>query len=110
MGKFANKVEGGGAPRSQTLLPYNGESGFDAMGHEVPAFRKSAAELHMKDMGWNRPGDAEKRYTVVSRMSACIERDDTHEALEFALREGVDATGCYRLLAVLLTAERTHNA
>jgi hypothetical protein len=105
MGKFANAIAGGGALREQTLLPWKGESGFDAMGHYVPAFRRSAAERHLKDMGWDRLGDAEKRYTVVSRMCACIERDNPHEALEFAMREGVDATGCYRLLSVLLTAE-----
>ena len=106
MGKFANKVEGGGAPRGSVKLQWNGESGFDAMGHAVPAFRRSAAERHMKDMGFIRPGDSELRFSVVSRMADCIERDDSHEALEFALSQGVDATGCYRLLSVLLTAEK----
>jgi hypothetical protein len=106
MGKFDNKEAGGGALRHQTGLSWNGESGFDAMGHTVPAFRRSEAERHMKDMGFTRPGDSELRFRIVSRMAKCIERDDSHEALEFAINNGVDATGCYRLLAVLLTAER----
>lgn len=78
---------------------------FEAMGHRVPAFRRSAANAHMKDMGFVRSGDSELRFRVVSRMAECIERDDSHEALEFGLENGVDATGCYRLLSVLLTAE-----
>ncbi len=103
MGKFANPVEGGEAKRECIKLPWNGESGFNAMGHEVPSFRKSAAERHMKEMGLNNWEDAESRFTVVSQMSACIERDNTHEALELAMRAGWDATACYRLLSVLLT-------
>ena len=105
MGKFANKLEGlTGAPREQIKLPWNGESGFAAMGHKVPAFRKSEAERHMKEMGWIDSEHAEKRYSIVAGMAAHLERDNSHEALEFAMREGVDATGCYRLMAVLLTA------
>ena len=107
MGKFGNKLDGmTGAPRSMVKLPWNGESGFEAMGHEVPAFRKSEAERHLKAIGFEGGMYAEKRYSIVARMSACIERDDTHEALELALCEGLDATGCYRILSVLLTAAR----
>jgi hypothetical protein len=104
MGMFANPVEGGGSRSEQTKLPWKGESGWAAMGHQVPEFRKTAAEQTMKMMGWNAFQDAEKRFTVVSRMAGCIERDNTHGALEFAFQEGVDATGAYRLLSVLLTA------
>lgn len=90
-------------PRSEHVKkPWHGESGFEAMGHKVPAFRRTAAEATMKQMGFDKPGDSEKRYDVIARMSACIERDNSHEALELALRERVDATGCYRLLSVLL--------
>jgi hypothetical protein len=100
MGKFANPVEGGGPLQHQVKLPWNGENGFAAMGHEVPSFRKVLAEQHMKDMGYTTWEHSEKRYSIISKMSACIERDNTHEALESALKEGLDVTGCYRLLAV----------
>ena len=107
MGKFANEIDGpllalGRLPNREA---WHGQSGFEAMGHIVPGFRKSAAQEHMKDMGFTRPGDAELRYDVVSKMSNFIERDNSHQALEVALASGVDATGCYRLLSVLLTAE-----
>jgi hypothetical protein len=107
MGKFANELEGDFShlgPLS-TRDPWHGHNGFDAMGHIVPGFRKAAAQEHMKDMGFTRPGDAELRYGVVSKMANFIERDNSHQALECALAMGVDATGCYRLLSVLLTEE-----
>lgn len=79
-------------------------SGFDALGHKVPFFRRSAADLTLKQIGIT---DAERRLGCVGRMSNCIERDDPHGALEVA-HEYVDVTGAYRLLSVLLTAEDTH--
>lgn len=120
MGKFANTAEEAEAaarsvdpnyvppakylgPRSDHVkLEWNGENGFEAMGHAVPAFRKTAGEAALKDMGFDGPTNSEKRYDIVARMSSCIERDNSHEALELALKEGLDVTGCYRLLAVLL--------
>jgi len=78
---------------------WNGQSGFDAMGHRVPAFRRAEAERHMKAMGFT---NAEQRYDVVACMSDKLERGKSHEALELALKKGVDTTGCYRLMAVLL--------
>lgn len=108
MGKFANAPETGmsmayvGDTPPPLREDWHGQSGFDAMGFKVPAFRKAAAEEHMKDMGFT---SAEQRFDVISTMSNCIERDNSHMALEKALSMGVDATGCYRLLAVLLTAE-----
>lgn len=108
MGKFANEIEGnfghiGLMPRNEQ---WHGQSGFDAMGYQVPGFRKAAAQEHMKDMGFTRKGDSELRHDVVSKMSAFIERDNSHQALECAMEMGVDATGCYRLLSVLLTAPK----
>ena len=101
MGKFANESPGVGmrlAPPAH--VPPEDRHGFDALGYPVSAFRKEQASLHLKDMGVE---DAEKRWDCVQKMSQCIERDKPHEALEQALGF-VDATGCYRLLAVLLTA------
>lgn len=101
MGKFANKEPGQGlrlgpTPRNEE---WHGQSEFAALGHKVPLFRRSAADRHMKDMGFT---DAEQRFDVISVMSDRIARDDPHDALEQALAKGVDATGCYRLLSVLL--------
>ena len=81
---------------------WHGESGFEAMGHMVPAFRRTAGEAHMKAMGFDRPGDSERRHDIVARMAASLERDNSHEALEAALKSGLDVTGCYRLMSVLL--------
>lgn len=107
MGKFANTAAELGEPIAPWFgdlkrnEPWHGQSEFEALGHQVPAFRKSAANEHMKQMGFE---DAEQRYDVISTMAARIARDDPHMALEEALKKGVDATGCYRLLSVLLTA------
>ncbi len=102
MGVFANEPPAGhpdwiGAhTRNQ---PWHGQSGFEAMGREVPPFRKAEAERHLKLMGFP---DAEQRFEIVNAMSEAIRRDNTHEALEVGYRKKLDVTGCYRLLAVLL--------
>lgn len=106
MGRFANELPGDapcyvGVPAS-VREDWHGESGFEALGHKVPSFRKSAGDAHLKAMGFD---NAERRWDIIAKASNAIERDDPHRALEemFSLR--LDATGCYRLLAVLLTAE-----
>jgi hypothetical protein len=81
----------------------HGKSGFDALGLPVPFFRRSAGIHHLRDMGFT---DRERMDEIVGKMSARIERDDSHGALEEAMRLGCDDTACYRMLAVLLTAER----
>lgn len=108
MGEFANKDEG-----VDTMIgpgvEVQGEDGFAALGKPVPFYRRAEAYQHMKDMGCT---DKDKMLGVIGRMSIFIERNDPHMALETALysKENpdgmVDAIGCYRLLAVLLTAER----
>ena len=109
MGKFANTAGELGEPIAPSFgpiarnEPWHGESEFAALGKIVPNFRKSAADQHMKEMGFK---DAEQRYNVISTMAQRIARDDPHMALEDAMRLGVDATGCYRLLSVLLCAEQ----
>lgn len=110
MGRFANALENGpeyvGAPPTRNA-PWHGQSGFAAMGHQVPMFRRAAAQEHLKDMGFTREGDAELRHDIVQRMSIQIERDNSHAAMEVAFEMGLDVTGVYRLLAVLLSAEPT---
>lgn len=80
----------------------HGKSGFDALGLPVPFFRRSAGIRHLRDMGFT---DRERMDRIVGKMCARIERDDSHGALEEAMKLGLDATGCYRMLAVLLAEE-----
>lgn len=115
MGKFGNKGFDGApdgpmyvGPRPKDHPENNGgyehgRSEFDALGWPVPPWRKSSAIWHMKDMGFT---DRAQMEAIVGRMAECVERDDSHEALEAGLRMGVDATGCYRLLAALLTGDK----
>lgn len=81
----------------------HGKSEWDALGLPVPFFRRSAGIRHLRDMGFT---DRELMDRIVGRMCANIERDDSHMALEEALQMGLDVTGCYRLLSVLLCAPR----
>ena len=112
MGKFANSAAELGDPTGTYFgngpvkknEPWHGHSEFEALGHHVPAFRKSAADQHMKAMGFQ---DADRRYSIIATMSDRIARDDPHMALEAAMTGGVDATGCYRLLSVLLCEPET---
>lgn len=107
MGKFANEYSGdapeyiGNQPPAIKAL-WSGQTGFDAMGCDVPMFRRAAGEAALKDMGVT---NAERRYSIITTMANHVARDNTHAAMESAMAAGVDATGCYRLLAVLLTAE-----
>jgi hypothetical protein len=103
MGRFANEPTGttptyifGGPSRGQ---PWNGESEWDAMGKVVPMFRRAAAEEHLKQMGFT---DAERRFDLVNMMAYEIGNDNSHAAMERAYEKGLDVTGIYRLLAVLL--------
>jgi hypothetical protein len=110
MGRFANRSEhetAGYLGAATIGLPWNGESGYEAMGHAVPMFRRAEGERHLKDMGFT---DAERRFSIVNGMALCIERDNTHEAMEAAFEKGLDVTGVYRLLAVLLCAEKPAEA
>ncbi len=79
-----------------------GDSGFAAMGKPVPAYRRQAAYEHCKLMGLDDP---EKRWDCVNSMAAKLERDEPLFAMEAGYRY-LDVTGCYRLMAVLLTAPK----
>jgi len=105
MGKFANELSEGASNLSHiaTKKTWTGQSAFEALGHEVPNFRREAGNSHLKAMGFE---SAELRFTIVQTMSQNIERDNPHMALENALEQGLDATGCYRLLSVLLCATK----
>lgn len=113
MGKFANVSEGQGmrlGPPVQT----KGTDGFEALGKPVPMYRRAAAYEHVKAMYGTHPLDKEKAFRCIEAMCNCIERDEPHAAMERALGPSmgghpdgiVDALGVYRLLAVLLTAEK----
>jgi len=111
MGKFANEREGQGVmigPGVQT----KGTDGWDALGKPVPMYRRAAAMEHVKDMYGDRPMDKEKVFSCIEAMCNHIERDNPHAAMERALAHRgnpagiVDAIGVYRLLAVLLTAQK----
>lgn len=110
MGKFANEEPGQGL-RLGPPVPLDGEDGFAALGKPVPIHRRAAAERHCKDMGCT---DSAKVFHCIEAMCIHIENDEPHAAMERALGpswgghpEGiVDATGVYRLLAVLLCAEK----
>jgi hypothetical protein len=109
MGRFANDSPGAGlyvGPRPRDLAAPrhdHGKSEFEALGLPVPFFRRSAAIVHLKDMGFS---DREQMDSIIGKMCAHIERDDSWMALEDAMAMGVDAIGCYRLLSVLLCADK----
>lgn len=79
-----------------------GMDGFAAFGKPVPIYRRSAALHHARDMGCT---DTEKMTFAIDRMCQFIERDEPYEAMQAGMHL-VDLTGTYRLLAVLLCAEK----
>lgn len=111
MGKFGNVTEGVGM-RLGPPVETEGSDGYAAFGKPVPMYRRSAAYQHAKDMGCIQTHGHEKVFSCIEAMANKIERDDPHGAMERALKHGhnpdgiVDATGVYRLLAVLCTAEK----
>lgn len=100
MGKFSNDGPGVGrrlAPDTYT----QGDSGFAAMGKPVPFYRQQAGYEHCKAMGL----DSESAFSAVRVMSEQLQRDKPAEAMESGLTY-LDVTGVYRLMAVLLSAEK----
>lgn len=101
MGKFANPLPDD-APKwigpKPDVKRWNGESEFEAMGVEVPFFRRNAAYQHVKQMGIK---DSQRAFDIVQKMAELIERDEPHSAMETAHAD-LDVTGVYRLLAVML--------
>jgi len=101
MGIFANAPDPNmpqwvsGKPPKQK---WAGQSEFEAMGVEVPFFRRQAGYENCKQMGMK---DSKTIFELIQDVSQMIERDDPHGALE-RMSKNLDVTGCYRLLAVLL--------
>lgn len=77
-------------------------SGFEAMGKPVPYYRRQAAMAHCRDMGLK---DTNKAMATIDRMSEALSRDEPYAAMEAGMAH-LDLTGTYRLMAVLLTAEK----
>jgi hypothetical protein len=95
-------------------------SGYEAMGHPVPAARMSAAYRAVKEMIPDIT--TEDAMTLVGRVAGAIERDEPYEAMRLATGAPIgrgtaavtepapsdmppvqlDVTGGYRLLAHLL--------
>lgn len=77
--------------------------GFNAMGRPIPYYRQQAAYETCKAMGMT---DRNEMTACVGAMSEALERDEPYAAMEAGMKY-VDLTGTYRLMAVLLTAQRT---
>ncbi len=95
MAEFKNQIPGFPPPEIK------GTDGFDAMGKPIPFYRRQAGFEHARQMGVTK-GNA---FSVVDAMCAGLERDEPYTAMEAGMKY-VDLTGTYRLMAVLLTAQR----
>lgn len=87
-----------GSSNAQSQDEKSLKHGFNAMGHKVPNFRKRNTEQMLKGFGIN----AEDRFFIIERASEQIQRDNTHEAMEY-ISKYVDVTGTYMVLSCLLT-------
>lgn len=77
-------------------------TGFDAMGHPVPESRKQAGYAWLRTMFTQ-----EEATSLVNAVANKLERDQPYEAQKEARERGLDLTGVYRLMAVLLTDAKT---
>lgn len=75
-------------------------SGFAAMGKPIPFSRQQTAYDTARSCGL----DQQAAYDTVAWMAEQLRRDKPYEALHGALKYGIDLTGAYRLMAVLLAA------
>lgn len=80
-------------------IEITGTDGFSAMGKPIPLYRRQAALKHCQAMGLT----TNQAWTVVGAVSDQLERDEPYKAMAAGMR-GLDLTGTYRLMAVLLTA------
>lgn len=91
MAEFLNQVIPHGDPATT--------DGFGNMGKPIPDFRKDEAyRTCRQEFGM----DASKSMGTVQGCAQSLERDKPYEAMEAAMKYGVDLTGAYRLIAVLL--------
>lgn len=73
-------------------------SGFNRMGHPIPARARAIGYEHCKEMGLN----SARAWECVQAVADQLERDKPYEA-QAAGMKFLDLTGTYRLFAVLLT-------
>ena len=91
MAEFLNQVVPQDPPESA--------DGFAAMGKPIPDYRRDEAYRTCREefeMG------SSKAMGTVQGMAEALERDKPYEALGAGMRYGVDLTGSYRLMSVLL--------
>ena len=72
-------------------------TGMDAIGYPISTAHREAANQHLKNMGLEASQD---RFDCIEGVANRLERDKPHEAMEFAMSY-IDATGAYRLFALL---------
>jgi len=101
MAEFLNKPEVGTMLAGFPPPKLKGNSGFAAMGKPVPFYRQQAGYEHARQMGCSE----DEAFAVVNAMSLPLEKDQPYDAMEAGMKY-LDLTGTYRLLAVLLTAEK----
>lgn len=82
----------------------DGSDGFSAMGKPVPFYRRQAGYDTCLSMGLT----SEAAYHAVNGMSEHLERDKPYDAMATGMRY-IDLTGTYRLMAVLLTADKPND-
>lgn len=79
------------------------ESGFQAMGKPIPDYRRDEAYRTCRDAFGMRSSRA---MGAVSGMAEQLERDNPYGAMEAGTKYGIDLTGTYRIMAVLLTHQQ----
>jgi hypothetical protein len=78
-------------------VEYPPDSGFEAMGKQVPWHRRQAAYETLREIGVSSPAE---RFECVNGMAGQVLLDQPYEAMRIGMRY-VDLTGVYRVLAVL---------
>lgn len=74
--------------------------GFDAMGYEVPAFRKHNVDKCLKNIGVS----SEDRFFIIKNASEHIADDNPQKAMDYIAKH-VDTTGTYMVMSYFLTGE-----
>ena len=82
------------------LRPTGIHHGYNAVGEPIPHYRRSAGLRCVREMVPDM--GTEEAHGLVERTANALERDDLFMAQRAAM-SGLDLTGAYRLLAVLLT-------
>ena len=99
MAEFLNQVVPQDPPESA--------DGFAAMGKPIPDFRRDEAYRTCRE---EFEMNSSKAMGTVAGMAEMLERDKPYEALGCGMKYGVDLTGSYRLMAVLLVHQEKSDA